>query len=90
MKILSLFDGIACARVAMDRAGMLVDSYDSIEFDKYARTVADHNYPEIHRPCNDVREFVGGQGYDLIIGGSPCQDLSIAKKDRKGLDGARS
>ena len=90
MKIISLFDGIACARVAFDRANIPVEFYTSIEFDKYARQVADYNYPDIARPCNDVREYIGCTEYDLLIGGSPCQDLSIAKKNRKGLDGERS
>ena len=95
MKILSLFDGISCARVALERAGIPVEAYHASEIDKYAIQVSDKNYGSIvhlgsvtdigkDKFFNDLPEI------DLLIGGSPCQDLSIAKKDRKGLDGERS
>jgi len=106
MKILSLFDGISCARVALDRAGIPVDAYYASEIDKYAIQVSNKNYPNIHNVGNVVglewndlsKQFVRDDNgfsstnlqFDLLIGGSPCQDLSIAKKDRKGLDGERS
>ena len=89
MKVLSLFDGISCARVALERAGIKVDAYYASEIDKYAMQVSEKNYPDICR----VGSVVGLNlilEIDLLIGGSPCQDLSIAKKDRKGLDGERS
>lgn len=91
MRVLSLFDGISCARVALDRAGIPVEKYFASELDKYAIQVATKNYPDtVH--LGDVRnvtaEAVGE--IDLLIGGSPCQDLSIAKKDRKGLEGDKS
>lgn len=90
MKILSLFDGISCARVALERAGIKVDAYSAIEIDKYAIQISQKNYPDIYR-WDDVKTYKGCDGiYDLLIGGSPCQDLSIAKRDRKGLDGERS
>jgi DNA (cytosine-5)-methyltransferase 3A len=88
MKVLSLFDGISCARVALERAGIAVEKYYACEIDKNAIKVSETNYPDIVR-LGDVRE-VKGFPVDLLIGGSPCQDLSIAKKDRKGLDGERS
>jgi len=89
-KILSLFDGISCARVALERAGIPVELYWAVEIDKYATQISQKNYPDIVR-TSDVRNFVGEpNSFDLVIGGSPCQDLSIAKKDRKGLDGERS
>jgi len=91
VKVLSLFDGISCARVALDRAGIPVEKYYASELDKYAIQVASNNYPDIVH-LGDVRnvtaEAVGE--IDLLIGGSPCQDLSIAKKDRKGLEGDKS
>lgn len=97
MKILSLFDGISCARVALERAGIPVDVYYASEVDKYAMQISQKNWPDIVQ-LGDVKtvsdrfdinsEF--GNGIDLLIGGSPCQDLSIAKKNRKGLDGERS
>lgn len=105
MKVLSLFDGISCARVALGRAGIPVEAYYASEIDKYATQISEKNYPEIVRlgsvvEINDVTDkpitaikqgSVTLRGkIDLLIGGSPCQDLSIAKKNRKGLDGERS
>lgn len=91
MKILSLFDGISCARVAAERAGFSVEKYYASEIDKYAIKVAMKNYPDTMQ-LGDVRGITKEMvvDIDLLIGGSPCQDLSIAKKDRKGLDGERS
>lgn len=94
MKILSLFDGISCARVALEKAGIKVDKYYSSEIDKYAIQVSKKNYPDIIQ-LGDVREvslkkFPEINRPDLMILGSPCQDLSIAKKNREGLDGKRS
>jgi DNA-cytosine methyltransferase len=89
MNVLSLFDGISCARVSLDRAGIEVNAYMSAEIDKNAIKVSEKNYPDIIRVGNVVGLEVEGQ-IDLLIGGSPCQDLSIAKKDRKGLEGDRS
>jgi len=89
MNVLSLFDGISCARVALDRAGIEVNAYMASEIDKNAIKVSDKNYPDIIRVGSVVGLEVEGQ-VDLLIGGSPCQDLSIAKKDRKGLEGDRS
>jgi len=89
MNVLSLFDGISCARVALDRAGIEVNCYLSAEIDKNAIKVSQKNYPDITKVGTVVGLEVEGQ-IDLLIGGSPCQDLSIAKKDRKGLEGNRS
>lgn len=86
MRVLSLFDGISCARVAL---GDRVTTYYASEVDKYAIAISTKNYPDIVR-LGDVRDVKGLTGIDLLIGGSPCQDLSIAKTDRKGLDGDRS
>ena len=90
MRVLSLFDGISCARVGLERAGIPITSYTAYEIDKHAIAIAKKNYPDtIHH--GDVRECKPNENeYDLVIGGSPCQDLSIAKKGRKGLDGDRS
>ncbi len=90
MRILSLFDGISCAQVALDRAGIFVSEYFASEVDKYAIQTSKKNYPNIVH-IGDVKGIHRMWGnIDLLIGGSPCQDLSIAKKDRKGLDGERS
>lgn len=79
MKILSLFDGISCGMVALERAGIPVEKYDAYEIDKYAIDVSKHNYPQINH-CGDVFEakYTIGE-YDLLIGGSPCTYWSIAR-----------
>ena len=91
MKILSLFDGISCARVALERAGLPVEIYYASEIDKYAISISAKNYPNVIQVGSvvglDTKQF---SDIDLLIGGSPCQDLSIAKKDRKGLNGEKS
>jgi len=61
----------------------------SSEIDKHAIKVSEKNYPDIIRVGSVVDLQVEGQ-IDLLIGGSPCTDLSIAKKDRKGLEGNQS
>lgn len=91
MNVLSLFDGVSCARVALERAAIPVKTYYACEIDKHAVKVSEANYPDIVR-LGDVREVTADkvEAIDLLIGGSPCQDLSIAKKERKGLEGDRS
>jgi len=91
MNILSLFDGISCARVALERSGMKVDKYYSSEVDKYAIDISKKNWPDVIQ-MGDVKLLTGYllTPIDLLIGGSPCQDLSIAKQNRKGLSGERS
>ena len=92
MKVLSLFDGISCGRVALERAGIPVEVYYASEIDKYAMSVAQAMYPDtiqIGDVCKiDFTQYIGK--VDMIIGGSPCQDLSIAKQNRQGLQGERS
>ena len=92
MNVLSLFDGISCARVALDVACIPVNKYYACEIEKNAMKVSKKNYPDII-PLGSVLDFnkdMIKEPIDLLIGGSPCQDLSIAKKERKGLDGDRS
>jgi DNA-cytosine methyltransferase len=90
INVLSLFDGLAGARIALDQLGIECNYYAS-ELDKYAIKVAKANYPDIIH-LGDVRDVKGKDlpKIDLLIGGSPCQDLSIAKSNRKGLDGEKS
>jgi len=87
MKVVSLFDGISCGRVALERQGFNVDYYAS-EIDKHAIEISDKHGYSVR--LGDVRNVGFIPKVDLLIGGSPCQDLSIAKKDRKGLEGDRS
>ena len=84
MKVLSLFDGISCGRLALERAGLPVECYDAFEIDKYAVTVSKKNYPDIVHHGNVFDgDFTQFKGYDLLLGGSPCTYWSIAKKDRE-------
>lgn len=84
MKILSLFDGISCGMVALERAGIPVESYDAFEIDKYAVKISEKNYPKIvHHGDVFGGSYSDFKGYDLLIGGSPCTYWSIAKTGRK-------
>lgn len=80
MKVLSLFDGMACGMIAMQIAGVEVESYDAYEIDKYAIKTAQHNFPMI-KEHGDVfgAEFTQYEGVDFLIGGSPCTYWSIAQ-----------
>ena len=79
-KVLSLFDGMACGMIAMQLAGVEVESYDSYEIDKYAIKTAQHNFPMI-KEHGDVfgADFTKYDGVDFLIGGSPCTYWSIAQ-----------
>lgn len=92
MRILSLFDGISCGQLALTRAGIPIEIYYASEIDKYAMQVTQKNFPKTIQLGDvskiDFTQFVGK--IDMIIGGSPCQDLSIAKANRQGLQGQRS
>lgn len=101
MNILSLFDWISCGRLALERAWIQVDKYFASEIDKYAIQIAKKNYPDtLHiGSVTDVKyahwvlssQNIGALcTIDMIIWGSPCQDLSIAKKDWKWLQWEKS
>ena len=115
MNILSLFDGISCGRLALERAGIKVDKYFASEIDKYAIQIAKKNYPDtIHIGSVTEVQYNNGILYTwyksdaeyqetwvnyenlypvdihMIIWGSPCQDLSIAKKWGQWLQGEKS
>lgn len=80
MNVLSLFDGMACGMIAMQLAGVDVESYDAYEIDKYAIKTAQHNFPMI-KEHGDVfnADFTQYEGVDFLIGGSPCTYWSIAQ-----------
>ena len=81
LKVLSLFDGMACGMIAMQNAGVNVECYEAFEIDKYAIQTAKYNFPEINEN-GDVFEanFNKFEGFDFLIGGSPCTYWSIAQK----------
>ena len=85
MRVLSLFDGMSCGRIALERAGLPVTEYLASEIDKYAIQVSESNYPDIIR-LGDVRgvDPINLGKIDLLIGGSPCQSFSFAGK-RAGM-----
>lgn len=84
MRVLSLFDGISCGMVAMERAGIPVEEYSAFEIDKFASGISKKNYPGIKR-FGDVFDgnFKDFKGYDVLLGGSPCTYWSIAKNNRE-------
>lgn len=80
MNVLSLFDGISCGHLALDRAGIKVDNYYASEIDKSAITITKANYPDTIF-LGDVRDIKELPPIDLLIGGSPCTQLSTAGKN---------
>ena len=102
LTVLSLFDGMSCGQIALERCGIKVNKYYASEIKPHAIKVTKHNYPDtIH--VGDVTkisykdgvlhtengDFECGQ-IDLLIGGSPCQDFSLANNNRLGLKGKKS
>jgi len=83
MNVLSLFDGISCGMVALERAGIKVNKYYASEVDKYAIKVSEKNYPGIIR-IGDVTKWrewdIDWSSIGMLIGGSPCQGFSFAGK----------
>jgi cytosine-specific methyltransferase len=97
MNVLSLFDGISCGQIALERAGIKVNRYYASEIDKNAIKITGKNYPntiqlgDITKITSEMLDKI--MPIDLIIGGSPCQDLSAYKFDRgevEGLNGTKS
>ena len=87
MNVLSLFDGMSCGQIALDKLGIPVNKYFAAEIDKYAIQVAKRNYPDmIH--LGDVKEIDPSElpKIDLLIGGSPCQGFSFGGKGLNFLD----
>ena len=84
VKVLSLFDGMACGMLAMQKAGVDVEEYTAYEIDKYAVQTATHNFPMI-KECGDVfkADFTQYKDIDYIVGGSPCTYWSIAQKNNR-------
>ena len=82
MNVLSLFDGMSCGQLALERANVSVDNYFACEIDKYAMQIANKNFPNTIQ-LGDVSEvivpnIVDQAEIDLLMGGSPCQGFSFA------------
>ena len=84
VKVLSLFDGMACGMLAFMKAGVQVNNYYAYEIDKYAIQTATHNFPQIQE-CGDVfkGDYTQYEGIDYLIGGSVCTYWSIAQSPDK-------
>jgi len=93
MNVLSLFDGMSCGQIALERAGIKVDKYFASEIKPHAIKVTQHNYPDTIQ-LGDITKlkYSGNHKIDLLIGGSPCQNFSNAQWNgqRNGLDGVKS
>ena len=81
MNVLSLFDGMSCGQIALNRAGFKIDNYFACEIDKHAIQITQANYPNTQQ-LGDVTKVEGLDlpNIDLLIGGSPCQGFSFAGK----------
>jgi DNA (cytosine-5)-methyltransferase 3A len=85
MNVLSLFDGMSCGQIALNRAGIKYDNYYASEVDKHSIKVTQHNYPNTIQ-LGDITQINGSDlpTITLMCGGSPCQNLSFAGK-MKGM-----
>ncbi len=98
MNVLSLFDGMSCGQIALNKSGIKVDNYFASEIDTYAITIAQKNFPNTTQ-LGDVSKIRFSNGFlisektarfigkiDLLIGGSPCQGFSFAGKQLNFAD----
>lgn len=90
INVLSLFDGMSCGQIALDRLGIPVENYFASEVDKWAIQITQKNYPDTIQ-LGDVIRWQDWHlpKIDLLLGGSPCQGFSIAGK-RLNWDDPRS
>lgn len=87
INVLSLFDGMSCGQIALDKLGIKVDNYFASEIDKHAIQVTQKNYPNT-KQIGSVVDVKGEDlpKIDLLFGGSPCQSFSSAGNG-KGFEG---
>ena len=80
MNVLSLFDGMSCGQIALDKLGIKVDSYFASEIKPTAIKVTQENYPNT-KQLGNIKNIKSSDlpKIDLLFGGSPCQDFSIEK-----------
>lgn len=83
MNVLSLFDGMSCGQIALERAGIKVDNYYASEIEEIGIKVTQYNYPDTIQ-LGDVTKWrewsIDWSSIDMVIGGSPCQGFSFAGK----------
>jgi len=81
VNVLSLFDGMSCGQIALNRLGIKINNYYASEIDKYAIEITQKNYPNTIQVGDisklDPKDFMD---IDLILAGSPCQGFSFAGK----------
>lgn len=87
MNVLSLFDGLSCGQIALNKVGIKYDNYYASEIDVHAIKVTQHNYPNTIQ-LGDIHNIKGADlpKIDILFGGSPCQSFSSAG-NRTGFDG---
>jgi len=103
LNVLSIFDGVGAALVALRQLGIEVNKFYTVEEDPIARSFVDGNhgagllpFGDVIELCHDVRELSNEKlkglehKIDLIIGGSPCTDMAGVKQQREGIAGANS
>jgi DNA-cytosine methyltransferase len=79
--VLSLFDGMSCGEIALQKLGIKVKQYYAAEIDKHAIQVTQHNFPDTIQLGDVTKVFAKNlPKIDLLIGGSPCQGFSFAGK----------
>lgn len=84
MTVLSLFDGMSCGVLAMMESGVPIDRYVAYEIDKYAIQTSQHNFPFIEQRGDVFKaDFTEFEGFDWLIGGSPCTYWSIAQTNNR-------
>jgi DNA (cytosine-5)-methyltransferase 3A len=92
MNVLSLFNGMNTGRQALENVGIKVNKYYSSEIKPYAIELTQYHFPDTIQ-VGDVTKWrewnIDWQSIDLVLSGSPCQDLSAAGK-RAGINGSRS
>lgn len=81
MNVLSLFDGMSCGQIALERSKIHIENYFASEIDKYAIQITKKNYPSTQH-IGDVKNIKGIDlpNIDLLLGGSPCQGFSFSGK----------
>ena len=91
INVLSLFDGISCGQIALERAGYEVRQYFASEIKPHAIRCTQHNFPNTIQ-IGDITKVKGEDlpKIDLLIGGSPCKGISRLNKNQEGLEHAES